>query len=143
MIVNVHCNTRILFELIIEAFRQILSFRVLTWKTIIPKTIFVGAHISSLEPAKKVYHVIEGENVLVGCHAAGDVSIYWVKNDTKHPFRQNSTNLQLLNTTRGHAGDYICFGVNTTSMKNTLIKVIHLDVMCKYEKTYTNLPYSL
>ena len=92
------------------------------------------------KPGKPPVHkVIEGDNFLYVCNATetSQVEIFWTKNDTKHQYRENGTELKFINIDRTFAGDYICYSVNLTvenetEANATLVEGINIDVLCKY-----------
>jgi len=92
------------------------------------------------------YTRVEGDNLLVRCNAteSTNVDIVWQKNDTKHPFTQNGTDLMLFNINRTLAGQFVCYAINTSypevneTNHNVTIDVITVDVECN-NFTYHNL----
>jgi len=86
------------------------------------------------------YTRVEGDNLLVRCNAteSPDVDIVWQKNDTKHPFTQNGTDLMIFNINRTLAGQFVCYAINTSypevneTNHNVTIDVITVDVECNY-----------
>ena len=92
------------------------------------------------EPGKPPVHtVIEGDNLLLVCNATETrhVQIFWRKNDTKHQFRENGTELKFININRTFAGHYICYSFNPTALNEkaanaTVVEVVNIDVLCKF-----------
>ena len=86
-----------------------------------------------------MHTVIEGDNLLLVCNATETryVEIFWKKNDTKHPFREDGTELKFININRTFAGDYICYSLNLTALNETeanatVVEVVKIDVLCKF-----------
>ena len=86
-----------------------------------------------------MHKIIEGQSISLKCNAteSEDVEIFWMKNDTKMPFRENGTELNFTNINRKFAGDYVCYAVNLTAENETeanatAVEVINIDVLCKY-----------
>ncbi|KAL4228936.1 ommatidial rotation [Mactra antiquata] len=86
--------------------------------------------------AKRVYKILEGDNLLVICKVPDDVNnlhLFWTKNDTKSSYHQDGDRLEILNIGSKAHGDYICYGSNTSLPEpdtngSCVIDVITVDV---------------
>ena len=81
----------------------------------------------------EVHEVIEGNDLRVVCNATEgpEIEIYWWKNDTKAPFREEGRYLTFENIHRNATGEYICYSENVTSHTSSLVEVVKVDVLCK------------
>ncbi|KAH3700747.1 hypothetical protein DPMN_075726 [Dreissena polymorpha] len=97
--------------------------------------VLVGLQIVTSNLSK--YTRVEGDNLIVRCNATvlPDIEVYWAKNDSRHPFRQNGTDLLIFNIDRTYSGQYVCYALNMTDAPyfnatgaNITIDVITVDV---------------
>ena len=88
------------------------------------------AHFFSVKDSDKpaIHQILEGKDLKVVCNATEEIEteIYWWKNDTKAPFREEGNTLSFQNIRRNATGEYICYSENTT-----VVEVIKVDVLCK------------